>query len=36
MQLAELPNYQVEIRPTVTQQLTLMVTKKLRQAGQAA
>ncbi|MCX7358905.1 MAG: response regulator [Alphaproteobacteria bacterium] len=36
VQLAELPNYQVEIRQTVTQQLTLMVTKKLRQAGQAA
>ena len=36
VQLAELPNYQVEIRQTVTQQLTVMVTKKLRQAGQAA
>jgi CheY-like chemotaxis protein len=36
VQLSELPNYQVELRQTVTQQLTLMVTKKLRQAGQAA
>lgn len=36
VQLAELPNYQVELRQTVTQQLTVMVTKKLRQAGQAA
>jgi len=36
VQLAELPNHQVEIRQTVTQQLTVMVTKKLRQAGQAA
>lgn len=36
VQLAELPNYQVELRQTVTQQLSVMVTKKLRQAGQAA
>lgn len=36
VQLAELPNHKVEIRQTVTQQLTVMVTKKLRQAGQAA
>lgn len=36
LQLAELPNSQVEIRQTVTQQLSVMVTKKLRQAGQAA
>lgn len=36
VQLAELPNYQVELRQTVTQQLTVMVTKKLRQAGQGA
>ena len=33
VQLAELPNHQVEIRQTVTQQLTVMVTKKLRQAA---
>lgn len=36
VQLAELPNHQVELRQTVTQQLTVMVTKKLRQASQAA
>lgn len=36
VQLAELPNHQVELRQTVTQQLTIMVTKKLRAAGQAA
>jgi len=36
VQLAELPNSQVELRQTVTQQLSVMVTKKLRQAGQAA
>lgn len=36
LQLAELPNHQVEIRQTVTQQLTVMVSKKLRQAGAAA
>lgn len=36
VQLAELPNHKVELRQTVTQQLTVMVTKKLRQAGQAA
>lgn len=36
VQLAELPNHQVDIRQTVTQQLGVMVTKKLRQAGQAA
>lgn len=35
-QLAELPNHQVDLRQTVTQQLGVMVTKKLRQAGQAA
>lgn len=33
VQLAELPNHQVEIRRTVTQQLSIMVTKKLRQAA---
>lgn len=36
LQLAELPNHQIELRQTVTQQLSVMVTKKLRQAGQAA
>jgi CheY-like chemotaxis protein len=36
LQLAELPNHQIDIRRTVTQQLSVMVTKKLRQAGQAA
>lgn len=36
VQLAELPNHKVDIRQTVTQQLSIMVTKKLRQAGQAA
>jgi len=36
VQLAELANHQGEIRLTVTQQLAVMVTKKLRQAGQAA
>jgi len=36
VQLAELPNFQIELRQTVTQQLGVMVTKKLRQAGQAA
>lgn len=36
LQLAELPNHQVELRQTVTQQLTIMVSKKLRQAGAAA
>jgi CheY-like chemotaxis protein len=35
-QLAELPNYQLDVRQTVTQQLSVMVVKKLRQAGQAA
>ncbi len=35
-QLAELPNYKVELRQTVSQQLAVMVTKKLRQAGAAA
>jgi CheY-like chemotaxis protein len=35
IQLAELPNSQVELRQTVTQQLTLMVSKKLRQARHA-
>ncbi|MEZ5955996.1 MAG: response regulator [Hyphomonadaceae bacterium] len=33
VQLAELPNSQVELRRTVTQQLNVMVTKKLRQTG---
>jgi DNA-binding response OmpR family regulator len=36
LQLAELPNHQIELRQTVTQQLAVMVTKKLRQAGEAA
>ncbi|MGE0742217.1 MAG: PleD family two-component system response regulator [Hyphomonadaceae bacterium] len=36
LQLAELPNYQVDVRQTVTQQLSVMVTKKLRQAERAA
>jgi CheY-like chemotaxis protein len=36
VQLAELPNSQVELRQMVTQQLSVMVTKKLRQAGRAA
>jgi hypothetical protein len=36
VQLAELPNYAAELRQTVTQQLNVMVTKKLRQASQAA
>lgn len=36
VQLAELPNSQVDLRQTVTQQLSVMVTKKLRQAGEAA
>ncbi len=36
LKLAELPNSQIELRQTVTQQLSVMVTKKLRQAGQAA
>lgn len=36
VQLSELPNHQVELRQTVTQQLSLMVTKKLRQSGHAA
>ncbi|MBL8531898.1 MAG: response regulator [Hyphomonadaceae bacterium] len=35
-QLASLPNSQAELRRTVTQQLSVMVTKKLRQAGEAA
>lgn len=33
VQLAELPNHQIELRQTVTQQLGVMVTKKLRQAA---
>ena len=33
VQLAELPNSQADLRQTVTQQLTVMVTKKLRQAA---
>jgi CheY-like chemotaxis protein len=36
LQLAQLPNYQIELRQTVTQQLGVLVTKKLRQAGAAA
>jgi CheY-like chemotaxis protein len=35
LQLAQLPNYQIELRQTVTQQLSVMVTKKLRLAGAA-
>lgn len=35
VQLAQLPNYQIEVRQTVAQQLGVMVTKKLR-AGAAA
>lgn len=34
-QLAELPNYKVELRQTVTQQLGVMVTKKLRETAAA-
>lgn len=33
LQLAQLPNYQIELRQTVTQQLGVMVTKKLRHAA---
>jgi len=33
VQLTELPDSQAEVRQTVTQQLTVMVTKKLRQAA---
>jgi CheY-like chemotaxis protein len=36
LQLAELPNYQSELRRTVTQQLGVMVTKKLRNTLPAA
>lgn len=36
VQLAELPNSQADLRQTVTQQLTVMVTKKLRQAAEHA
>lgn len=36
VQLAELPNYKAEIRQTVTHELSVLVAKKLRQAGQAA
>ena len=36
VQLAELPNSQVDIRQTVTNELGVMVTKKLRQAAAAA
>ena len=36
VQLAELPNSQVEIRQTVTRELGVMVSKKLRQASLAA
>jgi DNA-binding response OmpR family regulator len=35
LQLAELPNYKVELRQTVTQQLSVMVTKKLRESAAA-
>lgn len=35
LQLAELPNYKVELRQTVTQQLGVMVTKKLRESAAA-
>lgn len=35
LQLAELPSYQVETRQTVTQQLGVMVTKKLRESAAA-
>ena len=33
VQLAELPNSKIEIRQTVTSELGVMVTKKLRAAG---
>ncbi|MCR6643327.1 MAG: response regulator [Terricaulis sp.] len=36
LQLVQLPNYQIELRQTVTQQLGVMVAKKLRQTGAAA
>ena len=36
LQLAQLPNHQIELRQTVTQQLDVLVAKKLRQAGAAA
>ncbi len=36
VQLAELPNSKADLRHTVTQELSVMVTKKLRQAGKAA
>ncbi len=36
LQLAQLPNHQIELRQTVTQQLGVLVTKKLRHAGAAA
>lgn len=36
VQLAELPNHQIELRQTVTEHLALLVQKQLRQAGQAA
>jgi len=36
VQLAELPNSQAELRHTVTQELSVMVSKKLREASQAA
>jgi hypothetical protein len=36
LQLAQLPNFQIELRHTVTQQLKVMVAKKLRQANAAA
>ena len=35
-QLAELPNYRADVRQQVAQELGVMVTKKLRQAGGAA
>lgn len=36
LQLVQLPNHQIELRQTVTQQLGVMVSKKLRQSGAAA
>ncbi len=36
VRLAELPNSQVDLRQTVTHELNLLATKKLRQAGKAA
>ena len=36
LQLAELPNFEIELRRTVTQELSALVAKKLRKAGAAA